>query len=426
MKSLIKRSSQESSTMPGLALYCFSCQKSYDFEMRFTPCNTCSNPLQVKYGTTIKSSDFNALAADPTGFGLSRFKDLLPLPSDVDCVSLGEGNTPLIQLPKLSIETGLEKLWVKNESANPSWSFKDRLNSVNASLAKAYSFPGIIASSTGNHGASAAAYAAAAGLKSVVLFPDGTPDIYLKQVQAYGGTAVSMDWKERGGLLARFVNELGWYPSKSSLPAPISNPFGVEGYKTVAYELALNMRTTEMPEYIFIPIGSGDDYFGMTQGFSELFEIGIISRIPTLVACEATGSCPLHEAVVSGADSIEQISNPRTHAISISEGIVSNLALDGLRKVGGKTCTVSEAEIREAAILLAKSGIVAESSSCVSTACAVKFAKLNDLPADTTMVVMLTATGLRWPTQIVEIDRASTFKGRGDEFNRLLEASSRI
>lgn len=333
-------------------------------------------------------------------------------------VTLGEGQTPLVRHERLNEQLGMSDLWVKNESANPSWSFKDRLNAVNATIARDNGFTGIVASSTGNHGASAAAYAAAAGLDSIVLFPYGTPQIYLEQVTAYGGRAVAMDWNERGAALQRLVDEFGWFPSKSSLPAPISNPFGLEGYKTIAFEIAIDLGTKELPEFIFIPVGSGDDYSGIASGFRELKEAGVIDEIPTLVACEASGACPMADAVKFGAETIEAVRNPRTIAVSISEGIVSNRALRALHAHGGQTCTVSEAEIADACALYAKNGFVAESSSCVALAAAAQYKTTQRMKPDARAVVVLTGTGIRWPTQLpknmaqpVSVGRQSALDG---------------
>ena len=262
-------------------LFCCHCNTDFELKPNFHPCPDCGNPLQVKYQDLPMDRAFEMSLRDGRSSGLEAFRARLPVPETAQYVSLGEGNTPLLKLSGLSAELGLSNLFIKNESANPTWSFKDRLNSVNATIAKVFGFNGIVASSTGNHGASAAGYAAAAGLKSVILFPHGTPNLYLKQVRAYGGVPILMNWKDRGDLLTRLVNEFGWYPSKSSLPAPISNPLGLEGYKTIAYELAAEMRVDGLPSHVFVPVGSGDNFFGIYRGFAELVEMGVIEALPS-------------------------------------------------------------------------------------------------------------------------------------------------
>lgn len=391
--------------MKHMILTCFSCGKNYPPALRFYPCDVCGNPLHVKYTRTPPGLRAVLSSGVGHGVGIGRFRASLPVPEHADFVSLGEGNTPMLMLHAMCAHTGLPNLLFKNEAMNPSWSFKDRLNSVNVTLAKAHGFKGLVASSTGNHGVSAAAYAAAAGLRSCVLFPHGTPDIYTKQVQAYGGRAVVMDWKARGDLLAQLVTEHGLYPSKSTLPAPLANPFGAEGYKTIAYEIAMQTARA-LPVYVFVPVGSGDNLFGIYQGFAELVKSGDISRMPKLVACEASGSSPLFDAFTKGHDTVSQGANPRTCAVSISEGIVSNLALHALRSSEGSACIVSEAEIHAAAERLAASGILAESSSCVSAAAVMKYASQSKIDPDDVIVAILTATGMRWPLQVPGADRS--------------------
>ncbi|RXG83892.1 threonine synthase [Bradyrhizobium zhanjiangense] len=380
-------------------LKCGACGAVYEFKPRFVPCERCGSPLHVSYVVPACRHDFETAWSDENSSGIWRYRSRLPVPDSALSVSLGEGGTPIVRSTILAERLGLPNLVLKNEAANPTWSFKDRLNCVNATLARHYRFRGIAASSTGNHGVSAAAFAAAAGLESLVLFPYGTPDLYIRQVHAYGGRAIVMNWAERGELLMRLVKEAEWYPSKSTLPAPVANPFGVEGYKTIAFEVARQMRHN-MPEFVFVPVGSGDDYFGICQGFRELLEAEIIDVMPTIVACEASGSAPLNDAVKIDAKQISQVTNPRTYAVSISEGIVSNLAIQALRFSNGQSCTVSEGEISAAAECLAGTGLLLEASSCVPLAAAKKFVHDTKASPDTRMLAILTATGLRWPTQI--------------------------
>lgn len=386
--------------MQASGLRCERCPATYPFTLDFQPCTVCGDPLSIVYDAPITASSLEAMMSHARFNGLDRFRAMLPVPQDAAMVSLGEGGTMPVQNARLNADLNLPNLRIKNESGNPSWSFKDRLNAVNATLAKANGFSGIVASSTGNHGASAAAYAAAAGLDSIVLFPFGTPQIYLDQVAAYGGRAVAMNWNDRGAALARLVRAFGWFPSKSSLPAPVSNPFGLEGYKTIAYEIVADLGVSQLPEFLFVPIGSGDDFTGIARGFIDLRNAGIIGEIPVLVACEAAGASPLSDAHKLGLDRIVAVKNPRTVAVSISEGIVSNLALRALHEVCGETCTVSEAEIVAAGAAYARCGFVAEMSSCAALAAASRFKKTGRMRADARAVVMLTGTGLRWPNQI--------------------------
>ena len=405
--------------MSKFELRCESTGITYSSSFDFHACPDTEEPLEVVYGSALTQEDFEAFQKHTDRAGIDRFRSALPVSNDRCMVTLGEGQTPLVHHARLNEQMGMNDLWVKNESANPSWSFKDRLNAVNATVAREHGFSGIVASSTGNHGASAAADAAAAGLDSIVLFPYGTPQIYLDQVSAYGGRAIAMNWKERGDALQRLVEEFGWFPSKSSLPAPITNPYGLEGYKTIAYEIASDLGPSGIPEYVFIPIGSGDDYIGISRGFLELKSAGLIDQIPTFVACEAAGASPMADAVASGSDHISAIQNPRTIAVSISEGIVSNLALRALKATSGQTCTVSEGEITAASVMYAQNGFVAESSSCVALAAAAQFKDTKQMGKDARSVVILTGTGIRWASQMPRNAAQPTSVGRQSALDNL-------
>lgn len=378
--------------------YCDRCRTHYEFCPRFEPCEVCGDPLTIEFDIQKAHEEYKRQNSSPK-VGITRFYPFLPFPDDLGLVSLGEGNTPLVKLRQLNRRVGIPNLHVKNESGNPSWSFKDRLNFVNATFAKASGFKDIVATSTGNHGASAAAYASAAGLRSTVLFPHGTPDVYVRQVESYGGRAILTDWHKRSGILTSLVREEGFYPSKSSLPTPISNPIGLEGYKTIAYELA-NETKGDPLEYVFVPVGSGDDLFGIYRGFEEFLKLGLIRSMPKFVGCEADGSCPLYKAFEAKSSRITKIDQPRTIATSISEGIVSNLALRAINGSQGQCAVVSDTEILEAGRDFASCGLFAESSSCVGLASAKRFVADGKLALDAKIVVILTATGLRWPSVV--------------------------
>jgi threonine synthase len=260
-------------------LICHACGNEYAFAPRFTACDTCAGPLDVEIDirTALKQTEPRAIEAP--GGGIAKFAPFFAVGEPENFVILGEGSTPLLRHSRLNALLGLPNLLIKNEAGNPTWAFKDRLNAVNASLAREFGYRDLVALSTGNHGASATAYASAAGMRSVILLPHGTPEIYGQMTQAYGGTAVLTDWHGRAGLLAHPV-QTGWFPSKSALPTPISNPFGLQGYKSITFEIAIEMWP-RLPDYVLVPIGSGDGIYGIFKGFREFRELAIIDRIIT-------------------------------------------------------------------------------------------------------------------------------------------------
>lgn len=387
------------------ALICHSCQIEQPVRLQFEPCSSCGGPLDVKYDLQKAFAQLDHRELKIERGNIWRFWPLLPVVDNSVAVTLGEGGTPLLRHARLNELLGLPNLFLKNEAANPTWSFKDRLNSVNATVARESKKGKIVASSTGNHGASAAAYAAAAGMQSLVLFPHGTPDVFSQMVAAYGGCPVLTDWHGRYPLMEHLVNKKGWYPSKSALPAPLTNPFGLEGYKSIAYEIAIGCDGA--PDYVLIPVGSGDDIAGIYKGFSEFLSFDLIGSMPSLVSCEAESSAPIAEAMKRKSNSVVQINNPRTIAISISEGIAGAHALRAVQKSSGFAAIASDSEILDAMRLIASVGFAAESSSCVSIAALIRAVKEKRIEPNSKIVLILTSAGIKWPDQLARLGKAA-------------------
>lgn len=383
-------------------LVCHGCGARYAFEPRFDPCDACKGPLDVEIDIRAAFKRLDLRAIETSGGSIWRFAPFFPIARRENIVTLGEGGTPLLRHARLNALLGFPNLLIKNEAGNPTWSFKDRLNAINASLAREFGYRDLVAISTGNHGASAAAYAAAAGMRSVVLLPNGTPDIYGQMVQACGGIAALTEWHGRSALLSHLVQQKGWFPSKSALPTPISNPFGLQGYKSIAYEIAIEMRP-RVPDYVLVPVGSGDDIYGIFKGFREFHELAIVDRIPVLVACEPAGANPVAKALQSESSHVTKVDAPFTIAVSISEGIASDHALRAVRGSAGFAASPTDAEIMDAMRLLASVGLVAESSSCVPLAAARRLVAEGRMPADATIVLILTSAGIKWPQQLSSI-----------------------
>jgi threonine synthase len=359
-------------------LQCSGCGTRFEFGPLLEGCTACETeprraPLEVGFDLKAAGRALDRRTIEAARGSIWRFGPLLPLRDPERAVSLGEGGTPLVRVTALNEAVGLPNLLLKNEAANPTWSFKDRLNSLNASLARELGFTKLIASSTGNHGASAAAYAGAAGLRSLVLVPHETPMLIRQMIEAYGGRAVATAWQGRNGLLTELVREHGWFPSKSSLTSPISNPFGLEAYKTIGYELAIETREAPL-DYVLVVVGGGDGLYGTFKGLREFRDLGLARTLPRLVCCEPEGSSPVANAIEGDARRIVAIENPTTMATSVGEGITSDVALRALRGSDGLCVRVSEDEILDAMRALARVGIATESASCVTVAAARRLA----------------------------------------------------
>lgn len=272
------------------SLACVRCGAHYPLDHYDKGCAACAaqnvaSNLTVCYDAAPGSDRTrNAIGTRPRS--LWRWDAFLPAAA-ADAVTLGEGETPLVAMPGL----GLGDVWIKDESRNPTWSFKDRLASSAVTMARVIGAKVIASSSSGNAGASAAAYAAKAGLPCIVFTFKGAAGPLLTQMRAYGAMVLVVENKDdRWRLQSAGVKQLGWY-STSPFFGPVigSNPYGMEGYKTIAYEIA-EAFDWEPPDWCVLPVCYGDALHGMWKGFEELKAIGWIARVPRFVAAEVSGS----------------------------------------------------------------------------------------------------------------------------------------
>jgi threonine synthase len=319
-------------------------------------------------------------------------------------VSLGEGWTPLVPLPALTEEAGGARVLVKTETSNPTGSFKDRLNAVSVSLARQLGFGRVLCTTTGNHGVSLAAYAAAAGLECLVAVSPGTEPLAVRQMRLYGARVVQIEGAGEAGRawVARLVRDEGWWPSVRNHPRPYANPFGVEGYKTIAYEL-WHQLNGKLPEWVFVPTGGGDSLAGVARGFEDLRQLGLIERLPRLVACQPEVGSPLVQAWSRGLSEVERVAPGDSVAISILEDSTGDHALRALGTTG-VAIAVPEAGIRRAVGLLGAGGLCVEPASAAAVAGALVLGASGLLRPDDTVVCVATASGTRWPATFDGLD----------------------
>jgi threonine synthase len=329
--------------------------------------------------------------------GLWRYGDLLPVDA-TDAVSLGEGGSPLHRLTSLERRIGVRSLFAKDESRNPTWSFKDRLACVAVSVAKKLGAPAMVASSTGNAGASAAAYAAKAGLPCVVFTATGAVGPLLTQMRVYGATVVAVANKaDRWPLMQHAVQKFGWFPTSPFFgPVVGSNPYGIEGYKTLAYEIAEQMDW-QVPDCCVLPVCYGDALIGMWRGFEDMMALGWIDRMPRMMAAEIYDS--LGAAMRDGGDALPDM--PMTHdtvAKSTSATRSTYQALHVLRASGGAATVVSNEAIMSWQQALARDeGLYVEPASAGAVAAVAQLKASGDIKATDRVAVLLTASGLKDP-----------------------------
>ncbi len=286
--------------------------------------------------------------------GVWRWAGLLPAVELDQRVTLHEGSTPFVPIDLPGVNA---RVFLKNETSNPTWSWKDRPNAVSISMARQFGFQRVIASSTGNHGNSASAYASAAGLDATILCNPGTSELQLALMQSFGARVVL------GGCQDRMINRL--VAAQSHFPCTIlcpraghSNPFGIEGFKTIAFEIVDSLGGSA-PDRVFVPAGSGDGTYGIWKGFRELAERKQISAAPRIVACQAQGANSALRAWKMGRNHVEALPEVHTDALSVAELATGDHALRAVYESRGEFREASETEIAGAAKALRHLGFAA-------------------------------------------------------------------
>jgi threonine synthase len=386
--------------MKVVGLKCPRCGSLFDKGAFASSCASClpevSVGLFVEYDQPVKSLSRATLKERrPSLWGLSP---LMPVES-AEAVSLGEGLTPLVRLGAVGQEFDMPHLFAKCEFANPTGSFKDRLATSAISAARSLFDAKVIASSsTGNAGAAVAAYAAKAKMDCIIFTVGSGTNPYVSQMQAYGAIVVVCSTKaQRWKFLREGVEKYGWFPTSPFFaPAVGSNPYGLEGYKSLAYEVALSFDWSP-PDWIVLPVCYGDALFGMWRGFMELIEGRLIEKMPRLIAAEIYGS--LSAAFQSETDIVPEM--PKTYetaATSISALQSTYQALFALRQTRGQAVTVSERELLQSAGLLsAREGLFVEPAASASLSAAIALRARGTISREDRVVCLLTAGGLKAP-----------------------------
>ena len=311
-----------------------------------------------------------------------RFYDFWPIEPKLE-LSLGEGDTPLV---KSKIGRGLGiRLYLKNETVNPTWSFKDRGTFLAMSYALKAGYKTVGTVSTGNMAASVSAYASRFGLKAKILVSESVSEEKLKAISVYGAEVIRVpgDYGRLYFESLELGERLGIYFINSD------NPFRIEGYKGIAFEIAEEIT----PDYVLIPTSSGGLFRGIAKGFIELRESGLIDELPTLVAVQAEGCSPICRGFGEGKARVERFEKPDTIAKAIANPYPpsGNAVLKLLREFSWLCVTVSDKEIAEAQRKLAGEGLFVQPASATGVAALEKL----DLPEGTKAVSILTGSGLK-------------------------------
>jgi threonine synthase len=327
--------------------------------------------------------------------GVWRFRALLPLPDGADPVTLGEGGTPLLRTPGLAAWAGIPRLYVKDESANPTGSFKDRGLTVAVSLARAAGVPGIVLPTAGNAGAAAAAYGARAGLPVSVHAPEATPPEILAEIRARGAilTLHAGTIADAGRAASEEARRTGFLSV-----ATFREPGRVEGKKTMGYELLDDLPRA--PDVIVYPCGGGTGIVAMAQAFEEAVAMGWTAPpVPRLFAVQSAGCAPIVRAFREGLERASAWTNPSTFAagLCVPSPFADRLILRALRATGGGALDVTEEEIVEAGRRAARlDGLLPCPEGAAALAGAKRLRDAGAIGEDETAVVFQTGSALKY------------------------------
>ncbi|MBA3419197.1 MAG: threonine synthase [Geodermatophilaceae bacterium] len=381
---------------PADGLVCRNCGARYPLSPVHA-CVECFGPLEVGYDASVLASVTRAqIEAGPSN--LWRYAGLLPVGQDPAArVSLNPGCTPLVRADRLASALGMRALWVKDDSANPTHSFKDRVVSMAATAARGFGYDRLACASTGNLANSVAAHAARAGMSSVVFIPADLEPGKVVQSAIYGGTLVAVEGSYDD--VNRLTSELAETDEFESTAFVNQNvrPFYAEGSKTVGYETAEQLGW-RLPAQVVVPVASGSLLTKIDKAFTELVAAGLVDAAPWRVfGAQSSGCAPITAAFDAGFDVVQPV-RPTGIAKSLNIGNPADgpYALDAVRRTGGSFAAVGDEEIRAGIRLLARTeGIFGETAGGVTVAVLQRLLSSGALDPDAETVIYNTGDGLK-------------------------------
>ncbi len=379
-----------------MKLICTSCGKDYPIDEPYQRCEDCNEPLEVEHVKgKIKDSEIV----------WEKYSDFYPFITQklIDELSLGEGNTPVIFSERLSGELGNE-IYLKDETQNPTWSFKDRGTLIGVIRAIQLGYKRIGTVSTGNMAASVSAYGARASLKTTILVRPDIPEEKIYPIVVYGSNLIEVDAKF--GDIYKKSLEIGKKAGIYFLNS--DDPFRVEGYKTIGFEIAEWMLKSGSVDYVVVPTGSGGLLRGILKAFLELKSSGMLSEIPKFIAVQAEGCSPIARAYEKGVDYIEEVEEPKTIAGAIADPSPpsGNEILRKLKK-HGMAIAVSDNEILRAQRMLSKAGVFVQPASATTIAAIKKLSEGGYL--DEKFLCVLTGAGIKVISAVREMLKLEGF-----------------
>jgi threonine synthase len=374
-------------------LQCIRCGKDHKLTDTKYNCTSCGGNLQVLYDYNLikKRLNYDVLKDNPER-SIWRYLDILPVTSIKNVPPVQVGWTPLYRAEKLGAEVGVSNLYIKDDGRNPSASFKDRASAVVVARALEIKEKVICCASTGNAASSLACLTGSLDMKTVIFVPETAPSAKVAQLLVYGATVIMVKgtYDDAFDLCLKATAEYGWYNRSTGI-----NPFTREGKKTCAFEICEQMNW-ETPDKVFVSVGDGNIISGMWKGFVEFHRLGIIERLPQLVAVQAENSDSVKRAFESGGD-LQPVSGATiADSISVSMPRDGMAAVMAIKDSGGFAVSVTDAEILEAIPLIARgSNVFAEPAAAATYAGLRKAVKEGKVKENESVVLLISGNGLK-------------------------------
>ena len=378
-------------------LQCSGCGKEYAHQEIHTFCPDCQSPLLSIYDLDRARQETDRDEISHRRKGMWRWHEVLPVIHPENQIFLGEGDTPLLSLPHLEEQLGLSRLYVKDESSNPTGSFKARGLAAAISKAKELGVEKVIIPTAGNAGGAMAAYAARAGLEAYIFMPKDTPFANIEESRMAGAEVVLVDGliSDAAGMAGEKARAEGWFDVST-----FKEPYRVEGKKVMGYELAEAFHW-QLPDVIIYPTGGGTGLVGMWKAFEEMEKLGWLenTKRPRMVSVQADGCAPVVKAFDAKASFCDFWTNAHTIAagLRVPKSFADHLILEDIYESNGTAIAVSDEAILESQKQLAKAeGIFAAPEGAATLAALKELIKQNWLHADEQIVLFNTGSGLKY------------------------------
>ncbi len=377
-------------------LECAKCGTNYEANKLYNLCTSCGKPLLVRYDLAKAAETLTKESLKNRVSSLWRYREVLPVVHDENIVSLGEGWTPLLHAKRLGAQVELPHLFIKDESPNPTGSFKARGQTTAISMAKELGVTKLAIPTAGNAGGAMAAFAAAAGIPAFVFMPRDTPAANRIECQQLGAEVTLIDGliTDCGAEVGRRKEAEGWFDVST-----LKEPYRIEGKKTMGYELAEQFNWA-LPDVILYPTGGGTGLIGMWKAFDEMEAMGWIGSMrPRMYTVQAAGCAPIVRAFDNDWDEAPEFENAHTAAsgLRVPKAIGDFIMLDILRKSGGGAISVTDEEmIADTKVVGAAEGLFCAPEGAACFSALKKMLAAGTVSADDRIVLFNTGTGVKY------------------------------